>query len=291
MTDMLAPGAFLNWTIGKKTLTSLSDGFNAVDYDVIHSVMPEKGAALQQTAHRPEKPVFTHTMFLIRGENHGPILVDAGMGNSAGPTLGWLPNSLAMAGVAPAEIDLILITHLHPDHCFGLLDENGRAVFPNARLAMHRDEHEFWFKADGEARAPDTLKPYFDQVRASAEPYRDRITFFRDGEVAPGVTAVPLAGHTPGHSGFKISSGGEEIFLWADIIHMPAIQPALPDAGVIHDVDPIAAAATRRRVFAEVAAGNQLVAGCHLEFPSVARLALDGEAYRLIPEFWPHAAL
>ena len=172
-----ARGAYMNWTLGRKTLTSLSDGYNPVDYDIIHSVTPEKGAELQRAANRPDKPVFTHTMFLVRGEDHGPILIDAGMGNIAGPTLGWLPDSLAMAGVDPEEIELVLITHLHPDHCFGLVDDAGRARFPNARIAVHSDEYAFWFEPEGEANAPDSLKPYFGMVRASVEPYRDRITW------------------------------------------------------------------------------------------------------------------
>lgn len=280
-------GAYVNWTIGEKTVTSLSDGYNPVDYDTIHSIPPEKGAELQRAAHRPDKPVFTHTMFLIHGQGHGPILVDAGMGQSAGPTLGWLTNSLALAGLKPADIELILLTHLHPDHCFGLVDSDGQALFANARIAVHSDEYHFWFSPDGEARAPDSLKPFFQAVRASVEPYRARLQIFQEGMIAPGVTAVPLPGHTPGHSGFKVSSAGRELFIWSDIIHLPAIQPAWPDAGVIHDVDAAAAAATRRRVFAEVAETDQLVAGCHLEFPSVARLVRDGEAYRLVPEFWP----
>ncbi|WP_176038897.1 MBL fold metallo-hydrolase [Burkholderia multivorans] len=288
-TTVPTRGAYMNWTLGRKTVTSLSDGFNPVDYDIIHSVTPEKGAELQRAANRPARPVFTHTMFLIRGAEHGPILVDAGMGNMAGPTLGWLPDSLAMAGIAPEDIELVLLTHLHPDHCFGLVDDVGRARFPNAKLAVHSDEYAFWFEPEREAKAPDSLKPYFALVRASVEPYRERIEFFRDGVVAPGVTVFPLPGHTPGHSGFKVSSAGQDLLIWADTLHLPAIQPSCPDAGVIHDVDRNAAAATRKRIFAEVAAKGQLVAGCHLEFPSVARLIRDGDAYRLIPAFWPSA--
>ncbi len=79
----------------------------------------------------------------------------------------------------------------------------------------------------------------------------------------------------------------QTIFVWPDIIHMPAIQPAQPEAGVIHDVDPEVAAATCKRVFAKVVDRGLLVAGCHLEFPAVARLVRKGEAYRLIPELWP----
>lgn len=93
-------------------------------------------------------------MFLIRGQDHGPILVDAGMGKNAGPTLGWLPNSLALAGVEPGEIELILLTHLHPDHCFGLVGDDGKALFPNARLAVHRDEYSFWFTSEGKPAHP-----------------------------------------------------------------------------------------------------------------------------------------
>ena len=283
-------GAYLNWRIGSKTLTSLSDGYNPVDYSIIHSITPEKGAALQRAAHRPDKPVFTHTMFLIRGEDHGPILIDAGMGNIAGPTLGWLPNSLAMAGLAPTDIERVLMTHLHPDHCFGLIDDNRLARFPNARLAIHRDEYAFWFEPEGALRAPDSLKPYFDLVRASVEPYRNRLEFFTEGEVAPGVTAFPLPGHTPGHSGFNVSSSGEELLIWADSLHLPAIQPMCPEAGVIHDVDRSAAAHMRQWIFEKVAAERRLVAGCHLEWPSVALLVKEAEAYRLIPAFWPAEA-
>ena len=66
------------------------------------------------------------------------------MGESGGPTLGWLPSSLAKAGVGKEEIGLILMTHLHPDHCGGLVDEKGHAVFPNATLVVHEDELDFW---------------------------------------------------------------------------------------------------------------------------------------------------
>lgn len=285
-------GAYLHWKVGTKTLTSLSDGFNPIDYDIIHSITPQKGAELQAAALRSAKPVFTHTMFLIRGEDHGPILVDAGMGKGFVPTLGWLADSLALAGLAPGDIELILITHLHPDHCFGLVDDRGNAAFPNARLAVHKAEYAYWCQPGAESSAPESLRPFFGMVRHAVEPYLSRARFFDDTEtVAPGVTAVPLHGHTPGHSGFRVACEGEELLIWADCMHLPAIQPAWPDAGVIHDVDREAAAATRKRIFAQVAATNQLVAGCHLEFPSVARLKREAHAYRLVPELWPNVCI
>jgi glyoxylase-like metal-dependent hydrolase (beta-lactamase superfamily II) len=154
-------GAYLNWKIGNKTLTTLSDGYNPIDYDTVHSIPKEVGIYLQREAHRTDNPIFTHNMFLIRGDDHPPILIDAGMGGSAGPTLGWLTSSLAKAGVKKEEIGLILMTHLHPDHCGGLVDENGESVFPNATLVVHEDEIDFWLTLEGEQRSPESLKPFF----------------------------------------------------------------------------------------------------------------------------------
>lgn len=284
--NIVSSGAYLDWQVGRKLLTTLSDGYNPVNYDILHSIPKEVGVQLQREAYRTDDPVFTHNMFLIRGEDHAPILIDAGMGASAGPTLGWLPYSLAKAGVNKEDIGLILMTHLHPDHCGGLIDGQGNAVYPNAILAVHEDELDFWLTDEGELRAPESLKPFFNMVRASVEPYRDRFLKFSSGEVAPGIQAVPLPGHTPGHTGFLLQSEGKEVFIWGDIIHLPVIQPAWPSAGVIHDVDPDAAAATRRRVFAEVSERRQLVAGNHLEFPGLAYLERRGETFKLVPEIW-----
>lgn len=279
-------GAYLNWKIGNKTLTTLSDGYNPIDYDTVHSIPKEVGIYLQREAHRTDNPIFTHNMFLIRGDDHPPILIDAGMGGSAGPTLGWLTSSLAKAGVKKEEIGLILMTHLHPDHCGGLVDENGEAVFPNATLVVHEDEIDFWLTLEGEQRSPESLKPFFEMVRASVKPYLERLVKITSGEVAPGITAVPLVGHTPGHTGYVVESEGVEVFIWADIVHLPAIQPAWPSAGVIHDVDPDLAAATRKKVFVELADRKQLVAGNHLEFPGLAYLERKGEAFKLVPQLW-----
>src|ERR1700760_4815483 len=116
--------------------------------------------------------------------------------------------------------------------------------------------------------------------------YKDRTRLFTQGEVFPGVTAVPSLGHTPGHTAYLIASGNEQLMIWGDTVHVPEVQTAYPDAGMAFDTDLAAAAASRKRLFDRVAADGVLVAGMHLHFPSFARLRRRGDAYELVPDAW-----
>jgi glyoxylase-like metal-dependent hydrolase (beta-lactamase superfamily II) len=224
--------------------------------------------------------------FLIR---HGDrvALVDTGSADSMGPTLGKLPENLAAAGVDPAAIDTVLLTHMHPDHSNGLAHPNGDAAFPNAELVLHAAEHAHWHDDAAMARAePRARESGFLAARAQAAPYRGRMRLFTGGEVFPGVTAVPLPGHTPGHCGFRIDSGGESLLIWGDIVHIPEVQVPRPEATMVYDLDQAQAAATRRAVFEMVAAEALVVAGMHMHFPGLLRLGRHRDGYVLLPEAW-----
>ena len=120
-------------------------------------------------------------------------------------------------------------------------------------------------------------------------PYRDRMrTFAGEGEVLPGITAIPRPGHTPGHTTYLIASGCDQLLVWGDIVHIPEVQTARPEACVVYDTDPAQAEASRRAVFDMVATDRLLVTGMHLHFPGFSRLARDGDGYRLIPAAWEH---
>jgi glyoxylase-like metal-dependent hydrolase (beta-lactamase superfamily II) len=111
--------------------------------------------------------------------------------------------------------------------------------------------------------------------------------FFAHGqEVFPGVTAMHFPGHTPGHCGFLVASGGQSLLIWGDIVHLPEVQVPRPEVTILFDVDPPQAAATRRRVFDMVATEKTHIAGMHLHFPATAHLAREGGTYRLYPEAW-----
>ena len=105
-----------------------------------------------------------------------------------------------------------------------------------------------------------------------------------DGEALPGVSAVLLPGHTPGHTGWIVHSGADQLLIWGDVVHIPAIQVARPEAAFEYDVDPQGARDTRRRTFDRVAADRLTVAGAHLDFPGLGTIVRIGTNYRFEPQ-------
>lgn len=120
------------------------------------------------------------------------------------------------------------------------------------------------------------------------QPYLNQVELFDEGEVLPGVSTMALPGHTPGHTGYIIKSNGEEMLIWGDIIHWPAVQFALPHASMTYDVDPVQAAATRISILNKAASTGLLVAGMHLYFPGLARVRREGDAFAMVTVPWGH---
>lgn len=271
--------------VGSFLVTALNDGHQDASMATVRGIPPEEAAAMLRAAFRPVPRRTPVNAFLIRGGGR-TVLVDAGCG-PARPTVGRLAANLAAAGVAPAEVDAILMTHLHPDHWGGLADAEGRAAFPRAALLLHEEEHAFWLdEAANPPATPARLAAFVEGSRARLAPYRGRMTLFRQGEVLPGLTALPLPGHTPGHTGFLVASGGDSLLIWGDIVHVQELQVPRPEVVMAVDVDPAMAEATRRRIFDRAAADRLGVAGMHLHFPAFAHLARDGAGYRLVPDAW-----
>jgi glyoxylase-like metal-dependent hydrolase (beta-lactamase superfamily II) len=252
-----------------------------VDLDKAHAILSE--------AFRPARRTSVNT-FLIHSKGRVAI-IDTGSGNYLSPTAGFVQRNLASAGVDPKSIDTVLLTHMHPDHSAGLTDmSNGQLLFPNAELVMHENELPHWFDDGAMAKADERSKKlFFLAGREQVAPYKNRTRLFKQGEVFPGVTAVPSHGHTPGHTAYLVASGNDQLMIWGDTVHVPEVQTAFPDAGMAFDTDLAAAAASRRRMFDRVSADRTLVAGMHLHFPAFARLARRGEGYALYPEAWVHA--
>lgn len=209
-------------------------------------------------------------------------LVDTGAAGSMGPGLGALPARLAAAGIDAAAVDTVLLTHIHPDHSNGLADAAGAALFPNAALVVHAAELAFWCDPARAEEGPEPMRQRRAAARHQTGAYADRMRpFDREAEVFPGVTALPLPGHTPGHSGYLLE--GARVAIWGDTVHLAAVQVPHPEATVAFDIDPEAAVASRRRIFDRVEAEGLAVLGMHLPFPGLARLQRTGAGYRLSP--------
>jgi len=275
--------------IGDIVVTAISDGYLDGNLDVMRNVDLDKAHQILRDAFRPARRTSVNT-FLIHSKGRVAI-VDTGSGNYLQPTAGFVQRNLAAAGVEAKLVDTVLLTHMHPDHSAGLTDmSNGQLLFPNAELVMHENELPYWFDDGAMAKADErSRKLYFLAGREQVAPYKSRTRLFREGEVFPGVTAVPSGGHTPGHAAYLVASGNDQLMIWGDTVHVPEVQTAFPAAGMAFDVDLAEAAASRKRMFDRVSADGVLIAGMHLHFPAFSRLARRGEGYALYPEAWVHA--
>jgi glyoxylase-like metal-dependent hydrolase (beta-lactamase superfamily II) len=267
--------------IGDITATTLSDGVLAAPLDVVLGV--ERAEIERLAGRKPGEPLpIAVNAFLL--ERAGKwALIDTGSGNSMGPTLGKLPENLRVLGVEPERIETIFLTHLHPDHSNGLVDDAGNAIYPNAEVVLHETESAFWLDRDEASGATERIRRNIAKTKVTTAPYRERMRTVRDGEAVPGISALLLAGHTPGHTGWLIQSGKDSLLIWGDLVHLAAIQIARPDTGLVYDVDPQAACATRRRMFDRVAADKLAVAGAHLDFPGFGTIVRKGSGFAFEP--------
>lgn len=278
-----APG-FYRRTVGEMVVTAVNDGFIDLPYAAFPSLAPEDITALLAAAFRPPVARTTVGTYLVQGGGR-TVLIDTGAGTSFGPTMGRLPANLAAAGVQPGDIDLVLLTHAHGDHIGGLV-RDGAAAFPKAQVAMAEAERGFWMDSDPGVM-PEAMRGAFTRTQAAVQDvlaaYGDRMVGLA---ATPGITPVPLPGHTPGHTGFRIGEGAEALLIWGDVIHVQDIQGPRPDAGLMFDSNPAQATETRSRVLDMAAKDRLLIAGMHLNFPSFHHVARMGQGYALVPEMW-----
>jgi glyoxylase-like metal-dependent hydrolase (beta-lactamase superfamily II) len=263
-------------------VTALSDGVLAAPLDVVLGV--ERTEIERLAGRKPGEPLpIAVNAFLLERAGRW-ALVDTGSGNSMGPTLGKLPQNLRALGVAPERIETIFLTHLHPDHSNGLVDDAGNAIYPNAQVILHETEAGFWLDRDEASGATERIRRNIAKTAITMAPYRERMRTVRDGEAVPGISALLLAGHTPGHTGWLVQSGKDGLLIWGDLVHLAAIQIARPDTGLVYDVDPQAACATRRRMFDRVAADKLAVAGAHLDLPGFGTIVRKGAGFAFEPD-------
>ena len=279
--------AVQRFRVGEFTVTSLSDGYLELVAGLFPSMSEESfNEALENAFLQPGAYKAALNAFVI--DNGQDIhLIDAGGGPMA-PTVGRIEDSLQAAGYQVDQVKTLIMTHLHPDHIGGALHED-RPRFPNAEMVVHAADYGFWTNEEIKAQVPDDVKIFFDMAVGGVSAYTDRLRQFdRETEVVPGLTAVPLPGHTPGHTGYMLSSGNDTLMIWGDIVHAPPLQFANPAASIAFDVDADAAAATRAKVFDRVSTDRLMVAGAHLTFPGVGYVVKSGTGYEFKPAAWQY---
>ena len=273
---------FPSQQIGEFSITAISDGYLSASLDLLSNIDLLDASKLQQDAGVNDPSSIHINCYLVRGRGR-TILIDAGAGGFK-QWGGKLKVNLALAGVQPSDIDTILLTHAHPDHVGGLLDSSGEAAFPDAELVIHQHEVSFWEDDSNLSRASERARGNFLFARKVFDQYREKMRLFTDDEVLPGIIAMPLLGHTAGHSGYRIESADRSLLIWGDIVHFPQIQIARPDVSIAFDQDPLLSAKTRSKLLDVVSSDNILIAGMHLGELGFARIQRKGNLYRIAYE-------
>ncbi|MEM6491002.1 MAG: MBL fold metallo-hydrolase [Pseudomonadota bacterium] len=209
------------------------------------------------------------------------VLFDAGNGVARREVgAGQLRARLADAGFAPEQIDVVVITHMHPDHIVGLT-EDGAPAFPNARYVTTAAEYDFWSNPDRMSGGTERVAKL---VQEHVVPKADKFSFIGFGDdVVSGVTAIDGSGHTPGHTVYNIESDGQRLVLFADLTNHYVASLQRPEWHVRFDMDKEKAGATRRRILDMIAADRVPSAGYHMPFPAVGYVEKVGDGFRWVP--------
>ena len=285
------PG-FYRFKVGSFTVTTVHDGFVARPLEgfVRNAPLAEVQGVLRDAFLPQDRMVIPYTVtFLDTGRDL--VVFDSGNGvTPAGATIGRMIANMRSAGIDPAKVTRVVMSHFHGDHVNGLLNAEGLAAFPNAEVIVPEAEIAWWGDATNETRSPEGQRANFANSARRLAPYAARMRRVGpDSEVIPGVRSVAAYGHTPGHTCYHIADGAEQMMFVADTTNRPELLARRPEFHIIFDFDAVAAEATRRRIYDRVATDRIRVTGYHFPFPANGYLTKEGSGYRFVAADWSGA--
>jgi glyoxylase-like metal-dependent hydrolase (beta-lactamase superfamily II) len=282
-----AQPSFYRFKLGTIEITVVSDGTLAFPAETLWGDRAEDARGLLTSTFQPPSPVGLQINTILVNTGDKLVLIDAGCGvDKFQKTTGKLLGNLASAGYAPGDIDMILFTHCHFDHLWGISDgENASLLFPSAEFVVSEAEVAFWSAPEWANKVPPALKPAV--TRANLKLASPRLRLIKAAaEVVPGVTTFDTAGHTPGHISVHISSGSEEMLLTGDVVVNAAVSFLHPEWPFGFDMDVPLATKARMAFLDRAAADKTLVGSYHLPFPGFGHVVREGSGYRWLPADW-----
>jgi glyoxylase-like metal-dependent hydrolase (beta-lactamase superfamily II) len=282
--------ALYRYKIGNYELTAISDGVwnRPIDDKFVRNADPANVRKAMAEAFMPATgtlPIPFTTLLVNTGSKL--ILIDTGSGGQIATTAGSFDANLAAAGVSPKAIDIVVISHFHPDHINGIKTKDDARVFPKAEIKVPAPEWAYWIEDGNLSAASADLKPYFLNARRIFRNIAKDVTRFEPGaEVAPGIVSIAAPGHTPGHTAFSIESAGQSMLVLSDTTNHPKLFVRHPEWQPIFDMDGDLAVTTRKKLLDRAAADKMLVQGYHFPFPASGHIAKSGNGYELVPVEW-----
>ncbi len=271
--------------VGEFEVVVMKDGGTEWDYSVFPDV--EESRLTELLAAAGKKVIETNFHAVLLRSKDQCILIDAGARDLFGANAGQLPGAMREARLQPEDVQILVVTHLHPDHIGGMITEDGTPVFPNAELVVTNSEYEFWRNENNFVTAADDVRKWKSIADSVLDAYGERVRTSRPtDDIAPHVSFVDLPGHTVGHAGVRLDSAGEQFIHAADILHCQDIQLADPGISFVLDFDPTLAERSRRWVLGWVVSEGVLFSGAHCLDCPLGYVESWGSGYRWIKEGW-----
>jgi len=275
---------FVTYKIGSAEVTALYDGIWEKAHDpafIANASIDDVKEAMAKAGLTTDFVSIPFTVVVVR--NGGKtILCDSGTGGQVQPTAGKMMANMKAAGIDPAKIDTVLISHFHPDHIFGLMaKETNAPVFANAEIVVSDVEYKFWTDPAVLDKLAEARKPLAKRIQAVFPTWKNIKQVTGETEVAPGIRFVMAPGHTPGHRAFLLASGASQLMISNDTAYVPALVIANPGWHGQYDQDAATAEATRRKILDQVIADKIPICGYHFPFPGAGTIRRDGSGYAL----------
>lgn len=276
---------YYSYKVGDIEVISLYDGIWKKSHDenfAVGGTIEEQKAALRNAGLTDEHvPIeFAYTIVKSGGET---ILIDAGTGGQLAPSAGLGSKGMEAAGIKKSDIKKILISHLHPDHIFGLMNKDNSQVFPDAEIMVGETEFNFWNDPGLIAKLPEFRKPLGQRIQATIGTWKNVTQFGDDADLGNGIKAKATHGHTPGHTAFHLSSGNDQTLIIGDLLIVPALFLANLDWQVFFDSDKDQATKTRKKIVDMVVSDGITISGYHFGFPNSGKIEKDGDGFVFNP--------
>lgn len=292
------PDGYLHFRYGNLPCTVVSDGVLVLGpaRESFPNADPAVVDELLTRNYLPTDTIRLNQNLLVVEVDGTLVMFDTGVGRDRslgrkefGPGTGQAVSNLRRAGIEPEDIDLIALTHAHPDHAWGLADEEGRPVYANARVAVGQADFHWW--TDLTRLRDDMTEHQRDQIlgaHKNLSAYEGALFLLTGGEeLVPGIRAVATPGHSPGHMVYEIRSAGRTMVCWGDLCHHQVLLLQRPDWNFVFDHTAADATAQRIATYSRVDQGRLDVFGYHFPFPGLGNLRRDSAGYTWLPADLP----